>query len=61
MIACISPSAGEKNETRNTLEYANRARNIKNTVNTFYYYLVVLYSRFYVTTCSKISSVEVLK
>eukprot|EP00800_Vazella_pourtalesii_P010399 TRINITY_DN256_c0_g1_i3.p1 TRINITY_DN256_c0_g1~~TRINITY_DN256_c0_g1_i3.p1 ORF type:complete len:888 (+),score=193.82 TRINITY_DN256_c0_g1_i3:101-2764(+) len=31
MIACISPSAGEKNETRNTLEYANRARNIKNT------------------------------
>ncbi|KAI6647373.1 hypothetical protein LOD99_12369 [Oopsacas minuta] len=31
MIACISPSAGEINETKNTLEYANRARNIKNT------------------------------
>ena len=32
MIACISPSAGEVNETKNTLEYANRARSIKNTV-----------------------------
>lgn len=31
MIACISPSSDNHAETLNTLKYANRARNIKNT------------------------------
>ena len=30
MIACISPSLSNMNETTNTLRYANRAKNIKN-------------------------------
>lgn len=30
MIACISPSAGNYEETINTLKYASRAREIKN-------------------------------
>lgn len=32
MIACISPSDSDFMETLNTLNYANRARNIKNKV-----------------------------
>jgi kinesin family protein 4/21/27 len=32
MIACISPAETNEAETRNTLKYANRARNIKNKV-----------------------------
>ncbi|CAG8448231.1 2961_t:CDS:2 [Acaulospora colombiana] len=32
MIACVSPAESNLNETVNTLKYANRARNIKNTV-----------------------------
>lgn len=32
MIACISPSDSDFMETLNTLNYANRARNIKNRV-----------------------------
>ncbi|CAG8492682.1 11608_t:CDS:2 [Acaulospora morrowiae] len=32
MIACVSPTECNLNETINTLKYANRARNIKNTV-----------------------------
>lgn len=32
MIACVSPSDGDFMETLNTLNYANRARNIKNKV-----------------------------
>lgn len=32
MIACVSPSDSDFMETLNTLNYANRARNIKNKV-----------------------------
>ncbi|ORY03094.1 kinesin-domain-containing protein, partial [Basidiobolus meristosporus CBS 931.73] len=32
MIACVSPVESNLNETLNTLQYANRARNIKNQV-----------------------------
>ncbi|TPX37980.1 hypothetical protein SmJEL517_g00401 [Synchytrium microbalum] len=32
MLACVSPADTNMNETRNTLEYANRAKNIKNRV-----------------------------
>jgi kinesin family protein 4/21/27 len=32
MIACVSPSDRDFMETLNTLNYANRARNIKNKV-----------------------------
>lgn len=32
MIACISPSDSDFMETLNTLNYANRARNIKNKI-----------------------------
>jgi len=30
MIACVSPSSTNYEETLNTLKYASRARNIKN-------------------------------
>ncbi|CAJ0837326.1 16768_t:CDS:10 [Entrophospora sp. SA101] len=33
MIACVSPTAFNIHETHNTIKYANRARNIKNTVS----------------------------
>ncbi|CAG8542233.1 10754_t:CDS:2 [Paraglomus occultum] len=33
MIACVSPAEYNLNETINTLKYANRARNIKNTAS----------------------------
>lgn len=32
MIACVSPAEINEAETKNTLKYANRARNIKNQV-----------------------------
>nr|CAG8474918.1 6747_t:CDS:10 [Entrophospora candida] len=33
MIACVSPTAFNIHETHNTIKYANRARNIKNTIS----------------------------
>lgn len=33
MLACVSPAEGNANETLNTLQYANRAKNIRNRVS----------------------------